>query len=386
MPSPQPSSRARGRWIAVAIGIVVAAGIGTLAAVLASSGGDEVTTNGTSQPPIEGPSPLYPLTSVDPSPPPAPTLQVPQGGTYPDALTYVVSGDYPEWHVMRLDLKTGTNTTLFTADSGIAMSRGGSTIAYYSYRLKNGHVQKNKPSKGSYTRLLTVRDLDTGRNVVLGEAGSPHLSWDGTKIAVIAGSQQVWGADLTEKHPKLHALTQPGEWQIFGWAGDRVLAFLKPPFRNYLISLQAQVTEVATPNAIMWQPSPDGKWVFAIGHQGQAVFQPLAGGDPTIIDLGGWQIGKVYWTLDDRLFAPAATGQEVTAPATLLEMDPATGGLLEVPHTEDMVDVMPAMRGGSFALARGHFPPTWTISDCLPAGRCHESGKVKIGASFAQLR
>jgi hypothetical protein len=156
------------------------------------------------------------------------------------------------------------------------------------------------------------------------------------------------------------------------------------PLRIYLASMDGTLQQLPTPNGEIREPSPDGRWVFAIAH-GDAVFMRTGGSDPVVIDLGPWQLGIAHWTHDDLVVGAAATGTQVSAPSTALVLDPATGSMFRVPHTQGAVRAFPAPDGRSFVLARGKHPPTWKLWSCSYDGSCRRSGDVKIAVALEQL-
>jgi hypothetical protein len=184
---------------------------------------------------------------------------------------------------------------------------------------------------------------------------------------------------------RLRTITAPGYWSIVGWAGDRLLVYRKPPFRLFFLGFDGHLQEAPTPDATVQSVSPDGKWVFAASHQGDAVFQPLSGGQPEAIDLGSWQLGVTYWTANDLLFAAAATSTDVSAPSTILMLDPSKGTMLELPNTGGAVATIPSPNGRSFALIRGKYPPSWHVWGCPTGGSCRKGGDVTIGVAPARL-
>lgn len=328
-----------------------------------------------------------PLVSIPPPPTPAPPFTAAPSGPLPVTLDYL-QPEQTGTVLNRLDLRTGRSTQLFTApgQSGIFAPSIGDNVAYVMVRTSSGEEVPLGPGAQG-TQVIHVRDLRTGRDIEVGEGFKPVWSWDGTRLAAYRATPK--GTEvvaMTMKDPRLRPVTPPGtNWTILGWAGDRILVFGNP-FRLYLVSLDGAHEQIPTPDATIRDPSPDGRWVFAISHQGDAVFQPLGERTPVVIDVGRWQLGNSYWTQNDLVVAAAATGTQIDAPSTVLVLDPATGSMLAVPNTQGAVAAFPAADGASFVLARGKFPPTWKLWTCRFSGTCTRAGHVRMGVAPVQVR
>jgi hypothetical protein len=327
-----------------------------------------------------------PLVSIPPPPAVAPSPQaIPSGGQLPNTMTYLEPTDTGTL-VKRIDLRTGTISQLFEAPGRqVALPATGDRAAYVVSTPAPGSAA----TSGSPTPALPivhVVDLRTGKDVSVGEGFGPVWSSDGTHLAAIRTTPQ--GPEIvamTTSEPQLRPITTwATEWTILGWAGDQLLVF-GLPFRMYLASMDGGLQQLPTPSAEIHDPSPDGRWVFAVSQQGDAVFLRLGQSEPVVIDLGPWQLGNAHWTNNDLVVAAAATGTEVDAPSTVLVLDPEAGSMLKVPHTQGVVAAFPSSDGRSFVMTRGKYPPTWKLWACFYDGRCRRSGDVKIGVAPEQL-
>ncbi len=373
------SRRGRSLWI-----------VASLAGVLvASLAGALVLTRHKAPEPRSSPTAAYsPLVNVPAPISPAVSPQVPTGGRPPRTFTYVEIGSGGTW-VRRLDLATGGIQDLFLAPSNnVSLAPTGDHAAYVMVRLKGG--KEVSPGPGvTGTPLVHVVDLASGQDTVVGEGSGPTWSYDGSRLAayrsVDPSGQITEVVAMSIGRGGLTPITPPGYWSIVGWGGDRLLVYRKPPFRLFFLSLDGRLQEAPTPDATVQSVSPDGRWVFAASRLGGAVFQPLSGGRPAVIDLGPWQLGATYWTGNDLLFAAAATGTDVSAPSTILVLDPSRGTMLELPGTGRAVATIPSPDGRSLALIRGKFPPDWHVWGCSTGGSCRKGGDVRIGIAPAQL-
>jgi hypothetical protein len=327
-----------------------------------------------------------PLVSIPPPPAVAPSPQaIPSGGQLPNTMTYLEPSD-TGMLVKRIDLRTGTISQLFEAPGRqVALPATGDRAAYVvSTPAPVSAAPSGSPAPA--LPIVHVVDLRTGEDVSVGEGFGPVWSSDGTHLAAIRTTPQ--GPEIvamTTSEPQLRPITTwATEWTILGWAGDRVLVF-GLPLRMYLASMDGGLQQLPTPSAEIHDPSPDGRWVFAVSQQGDAVFLRLGQSEPVVIDLGPWQLGNAHWTNNDLVVAAAATGTEVDAPSTVLVLDPEAGSMLKVPHTQGVVAAFPSSDGRSFVMTRGKYPPTWKLWACFYDGRCRRSGDVKIGVALEQL-
>jgi hypothetical protein len=377
----RPPARTRktgpSRELIVAIAVTGLVVVVAVAIVIARMGGSQPQTSST-------PSAL-PLVSIPPPPSPAPAFVAAPKGTLPKSLAYVQVE--PKRTVLnQIDLATGKITELFATpgQSGIFASPNGDTVAYVMVRTASG---KEVPAQAGRegTRVIHVRNLQTGADVEVGEGSRPGWSWDGTHLAAYQSTPQgVRVVAMTLADPHLRPVTPPGPvWTILGWADDRLLLF-GYPLRLYTAGLDGTLEQIPSPDATTRDPSPDGRWIFSVSHQGDAVFQPLGTRDTVVIDLGPWQLGQSYWTRNDLVVVAAATGTEIDAPSAVLVLDPATGSMLEVPNTQGAVAAFPAPDGASFVLARGKFPPIWKLWTCRLSGDCTRSGDVRIGVALVR--
>lgn len=327
-----------------------------------------------------------PLISVPSPPAVAPSPEMPVGGRLPTSFTYVQVDDNAT-SVRRLDLRTGEITELFsTPSSNLFLSRTGDRAAYLTIRTGSGEVVPAQQGVTG-TPIVHAVDLQSGTDLAVGEGSKPTWSFDGRFLAASRAGPN-GGNVIVAMGPgdsELRQVAPPGNWSIQGWAGDRLLLFSVPPFRLFFTDLEGNVEPAPTPDAIVRDPSPDGKWVFGLSHSNDAVFQPSDGGAPVVIDLGNWQLGVSFWTEDDRVFVAAATGTEIHAPSTILMLDPSNGSMLELTGTDRAVATIPAAKGGEYLLIRGKFPPSWSVWACLANGECRFGGKVRIGVTPAQL-
>lgn len=377
MPKAPRTPRWSSTWLVAGLGLVAAAALIVAIVVNVRSG-----QNGTDSQP--SPSAAR-LVSIPPPPAVAPSPHaIPEGGQLPNTMTYLEPSG-TSMLVKRIDLRTGMISQLFEAPtSQVTLPASGDRAAYVVSTPAPGSAT---PS-GSPTPAVSfvhVVDLRTGEDVSVGEGSGPVWSSDGTHLAAIRQTPQ--GPEIvamTTSDPHLRPITSwATEWTILGWAGDRVLLF-GLPLRMYLASMDGGLQQLPTPSAEIHDPSPDGRWVFAISG-GDAVFLPLGQSEPVVIDLGPWQLGNAHWTDNDLVVAAAATGTQVDAPSTVLVLDPAVGSMLKVSHTQGVVAAFPSSDGKSFVMARGKYPPTWKLWACFYDGRCRRSGDVKIGVAPEQL-
>ena len=337
---------------------------------------------GRSQPQTSSTPSALPLVSIPPPPSPAPAFTAMPEGPLPTTLDYV-QPVRTKTVLNQIDLTTGRIRRLFETpgDSGIFPSRTGDNVAYVMKRTSSG---KEFPPGADMqgTPVVHVHNLRTGRDIEVGEGFRPVWSWDGSRLAAYRSTpQETEIVAMAMADPHLRPVTPPGpNWAILGWAGDRLLLF-GYPLRLFVADLEGTLRQIPSPDATTRDPSPDGRWIFSVSHQGDAVFQPVGSRKTVVIDLGPWQLGQSYWTGNDLVVVAAATGTEIDAPSTVLVLDPATGSMLQVPNTQGAVTAFPALDGASFVLARGKVAPTWKLWTCRLSGDCTRSGDVRIGVA-----
>jgi hypothetical protein len=376
---PKAARTSRTSWTWPLAGLGAVAAVALIVAIVINVGSGPSGTE--PQPSVS----TAPLVSIPPPPAVAPSPHaIPNDGQLPNTMTYLEPSDTGTL-VKRIDLRTGRISTLFTAPGGqVALPVTGDRAAYVVSTPAPGPAPSGSPTPA--LPIVHVVDLRTGEDVSVGEGSGPVWSADGTHLAAIRQTPQ--GPEIvamTTSDPQLRPITPwATEWTILGWAGDRVLLF-GLPLRMYLASMDGGLQQLPTPNAEIHDPSPDGRWVFAVSGQGDAVFLRLGQSEPVVVDLGPWQLGNAHWTDNDLVVAAAATGTQIDAPSTVLVLDPAAGSMLKVSHMQGVVAAFPSSDGRSFVMARGKYPPTWKLWTCFYNGRCRRSGDVKIGVALEQL-
>ena len=326
----------------------------------------------------EGPtgqgSPGDPHATPTPAPPSTPLLQrAPAGepGTYPTELLYQeADGEGARLH--RFDLRTGDDEVLVEVPaSQILLPPQGDYLAYLT--------EDGAPA-------LHIRHLETGEEEVFDGLAAPEWSWDGERLFVVRlGNPPPALATISVDEMEVRPLELPQaiEWSAIGWADDELLLFRRPGEGLFLASDDGTLVPIPTPEGEVRDPAPSGEYTFANSLEATtALFQPVDGSPPTIVDLGEWIIGVLGpWAGDDRVFAPVATAFEVDAPSAVLVLDPA-GASWQVPNTQGAVRAFPTPEGEGFVLLRGKRGAhrAWA---CLPNGECRAApGTIPLNATL----
>lgn len=377
------SGARRRQLLAVALpGAVLVAALVFVSLRLAGS--EEGPTNG-----VSGPESPDPHATPVPASPPAPLLsRAPAGteGRFPTELLYAKELE-ETMEIRRMDLGTGKDRVVAEVPAEVVLApMVGDHVAYVTIRTEDGReVAPSSDQDG--TPVLILRNMATGKETRFEGAslGSPNSwSWDGQHLLVSTqgGLGRIDVADM-----ELEPLDLPPaiEWTPIGWADERLVLFRRPGEALFLVSPDGALAPAPTPDGELRSVSPQRPYVFAESHEADAVFQPLDGGTPSVIDMKDWIFGQTYWTRGDRVFGAVASGHEITSPSVVLVLDPE-GQSWEVPNTEEVVRAIPKADGEGFVLARGKTGRFWSVWACRLDGECRESpGVVPLGTPLLRV-
>lgn len=375
-------------WAIAGGAVVVMAAV--IVALLVNAGGSDRPGQGFGQ--SSRPTPGNdPHATPTPTPSPAALLGGPPNGkegTYPTEILY--SEDDPDSaRLHRLDLRTGEDRVLLEAPAaGILTAPVGDYAAYKTLRTEDGREVRDADGAPA-TPVLHVVNLETGEDETFEDVSDPWWSWDGERLLVSrAGADPPAIGTLAVDETEVRPLELPpaAKWVPMGWAEDRVLMFKYPEEALFLASRDGALEPVATPDGVIrLDPSPEGRYVLATSHEDDAVFQPLDGGRPTVVDLEDWIFGVTKWARNDLVFGAVATSKtEDDAPSVVLVLDPG-GSSWEVPNTADAVRAIPTPDGEGFVLVRGH-TGEHRLWACLLDGTCRRvPGTVPLGSVVMQV-